>query len=65
VTGWRKLHNEELHSLFSSPNVIRMIKSGRMRWVGHVAGRGEMRNSYKILDGKSEGKRPLGRLRHR
>jgi hypothetical protein len=55
--GWRKLHNEELHNLYSSPNII-VIKSRRMRWVGHVAGTGEMRNTYKILVGKPEGYRP-------
>jgi hypothetical protein len=61
--GWRKLHNEELHSLYSSPS--RMIKSRRMRWVGHVTGMGAKRNAYRILVGKPEGKRPLGRPRHR
>jgi hypothetical protein len=59
--GWRKLHNEELHNLYSSPSLIRMIKSRRMRWVGHVARMGEKRNAYRILVGKPEGKRPLGR----
>jgi hypothetical protein len=62
---WRKLHNEELHNLFSSPNTIRMIKSRRMRWAGHVARMGETRNAYRILVGKPEGKRPLGRPRCR
>jgi hypothetical protein len=47
--GWRKLHNEELHSLYSSPSIIRMIKSRRMRWAGHVARMGEKRNAYRIL----------------
>jgi hypothetical protein len=61
--GWRKLHNEELHKLYSSPSVIRMIKSRRMRWAGHVAWMGEKRNAYRILAGKPEGKRPLGRPR--
>jgi hypothetical protein len=62
VTGeWRKLHNEELHNLYSSPNIIRMIKSRRMRWAGHVARMGEKRNAYRILVGKPEGRRPLGR----
>jgi hypothetical protein len=62
VTGeWRKLHNEELHNLYSSPNIIRMIKSRRMRWAGQVARMGEKRNAYRILVGKPEGRRPLGR----
>jgi hypothetical protein len=65
VTGdWRKLHNEELHNLHSSPNIIRMIKSRRMRWAGHVAGMGE-EEAYRILVGKPEVKRPLGRRRRR
>jgi hypothetical protein len=60
VTGdWRKLHNEELHNLYSLPN--RMIKSRRTRWAGHVARMGETRNAYRILVGTPEGKRPLGR----
>jgi transcription termination factor 2 len=64
VTGdWRKLHNEELHNLYSSPNIIRMIKSRRMRWAGHVARMGETRSANRILVGKPEGKRPLGRPR--
>jgi hypothetical protein len=61
--GWRKLHNEELHNLYSSPSIIRIIKSRRMRWAGHVARMGEKRNVYRLLVGKPEGKRPLGRLR--
>jgi hypothetical protein len=66
VTGhWRKLHNEELHNLKSSPNIIRMIKSRKMRWAGHVARMGETRNAYRILVGKPEGKRPLGIPRRR
>jgi hypothetical protein len=66
VTGdWRKLHNEELHNLHFSPNIIRMIKSRRLRWAGHVAPMGETRNAYRILVGKPEGKRPLGRPRRR
>jgi hypothetical protein len=66
VTGeWRKLHNEELRDLYSSPGTIRIIKSRRMRWAGHVARMGEKRNAYRLLLGKSEGKRPLGRPRHR
>jgi hypothetical protein len=63
--GWRKLHNEELHNLCSSPSIIRMIKSRRMRWAGHVARMGEKRNVYRLLLGKPEGKRPLGRPRRR
>jgi hypothetical protein len=64
VTGdWRKLHNGELHSLYSSPN--KMMKSRRMRWAGLVARMGETRNAHRILVGKAEGKRPLGRPRRR
>jgi hypothetical protein len=66
VTGdWRKLRNEELHKLYSSPNIIRMIKSRRMRWAGHVARMGEKRNAYRILVRKPEGRRPLGRPKRR
>jgi hypothetical protein len=62
VTGeWRKLHSEELRDLYSSPCIMRMTKSRRMRWVGHVARMGEKRNAYRLLVGKPEGKRPLGR----
>jgi hypothetical protein len=61
----RKLHNEELQDLYSSPNIIRMIKSRRMRWAGHVARMGEKRNFYRLLVGKPEGNRPLGTPRHR
>jgi hypothetical protein len=61
----RKLHNEELRNFYSSPNIIRMLKSMRMRWAGHVARMGQNRNAYRILVAKSEGKRPLGRLRRR
>jgi hypothetical protein len=58
VTGeWRKLHNEELHILYCSPNIIRQIKSRRMKWAGHVARMGEKRNVYRVLMGKPEGKR--------
>jgi hypothetical protein len=57
--------NEKIHNLYSSPNIIRMIKSRRMRWAGHVARMGEPRNAYRILVGKPEGKRPLGRPRRR
>jgi hypothetical protein len=56
--GWRKLHNEELHNLYSSPSIIKIIKSRRMRWAVHVARMGEKRNAYRILVGKPEGKRP-------
>jgi hypothetical protein len=63
--GWRKLHNEELHNLCSSPSIIRIIKSRRMRWAGHVALMGEKRNVYRLLVEKPEGKRPLGRPRSR
>jgi hypothetical protein len=59
--GWRKLHNEDLHDLYSSPNIIRIIKSRRMRWAGHVARMGEKRNEYRLLVGKPQGKRPLGK----
>jgi hypothetical protein len=61
IGGWRKLHNEELHNLYCSPSIIRIFKSRKMRWTGHVAGMGEKRNAYRILVGKPEGKRPLGR----
>jgi hypothetical protein len=61
--GWRKLHNEELHNLYSSLSIIRNIKSRGMRWMGHVARMGEKKNVYRLLVGKSEGKRPLGRPR--
>jgi hypothetical protein len=66
VTGeWRKLHNEELRDLYSSPSKIRIIKPTRMRLAGHVARMGEKRNAYRLLVGKPEGKRPLGRPRRR
>jgi len=66
VTGeWRRLHNEELNGLYSSPNILRVIKSRRMRWAGHVARMGEERGVYRALVGKSEGKRTLRRLRRR
>jgi hypothetical protein len=61
--SWRKLHNDELHSLYSSPNIVRAIKSRRMRWVGHVARMGKRRVVYRVLVGRTEGKRPLGRPR--
>jgi hypothetical protein len=63
--GWRKLHNEELHNLYSSPSIIRIIKSRRMRWARHVARMGEKRNVYRLVVGKPQGKRPLGRPRRR
>jgi hypothetical protein len=66
VTGeWRKLHNEELRDLYSSPSIIRKIKSKRMRWTGHVARLGKNRNASRLLVGKPEGKIPLGRPRCR
>ena len=66
VTGeWRKLHNEELNDLYSSPDTVRVINSRRMRWVGHVARMEEGRGVHKVLVGKPEGKRPLGRPRCR
>jgi hypothetical protein len=63
--SWRKLHNDELHSLYSSPNVVRVIKSRRMRWAVHVARMGEWRGVYRVLVRRTEGKRPLGRPRRR
>jgi hypothetical protein len=65
MEGWRKLHNVELHNLYSSQIIIRIIKSRRLKWVGHVAQMGEKRNAYRMLVGKPEGKRPLGRSRCR
>ena len=62
---WRKLHNEQLNELYSSPNTIRAIKSKRMRLAGHVARVGESRGVYMVLVGQPEGKRPLGRPKHR
>jgi hypothetical protein len=65
VLEWRKLHNEELHDLYSSPNIVRVIKSRRMRLARHVARMGEERGVCRVLVGKPEGKRPLGRPRRR
>ena len=66
VTGeWRKLHNEELNNLYCSPNIFWMNKLRRMRWVGHVARMGERRGINRVLVGKPEGKRPMGRPRPR
>ena len=66
VTGeWRRLQNEELNDLYASPNIVRVIKSRRMRWAGHVVRMGEEREVYRVLVGKPEGKRPLGRPRRR
>jgi hypothetical protein len=66
VTGqWRRLHNEELTDVYSSANIVRVIKSRRMRWVGHVARVGEERGAYKSLVGRREERRPLGRPRQR
>jgi hypothetical protein len=63
IVSWRKLHGEELHNLHSLTNIIRIIKSRKMRLAGHIARIGEMRNTYRILKGKPEGKRPLGKPR--
>jgi hypothetical protein len=63
--SWRKLHNDELHRLYSSPNIVTVIKSRRMRWAGHVTRMGEGRGVYRVLVGRPEGKRPLGRPRGR
>jgi hypothetical protein len=66
ATGeWRRLHNEELNDLYSSPNIIQVIKSRRVRWAGHVAHMGEKRGAYRILVGRPEGMQPLGGPRHR
>jgi len=62
---WRKLHNEELSDLYSLPNIVRVVKWRRMRWAWHVARMGEGRGVYRVLVGKADGKRPLGRPRHR
>jgi hypothetical protein len=63
--GWRKVHNVELHNLYCSPSMIRIITSRRMRWTGHVARMGEKRNAYIFFVGKPERKRPLERPRRR
>jgi hypothetical protein len=63
--SWRKLHNDELHNLYSSPNFVSVIKSRRMRWAGHVARMGKGRGVYGFLVGRLEGRRPLGRPRRR
>ena len=66
VTGeWRRQHTEELYDLYPSPNIIRLIKSRKMRWAGHVARTGERRSVYRVFLGKPEGKRPLGRPKRR
>jgi len=65
IREWRKLHNEDLNNLYSSPNIVRVIKSRRMRWTGHVARMGEGRGVYRVLVRKPEGRRPLGRPRRR
>jgi hypothetical protein len=62
---WRKLHNEELNDLYSLPNILRVLQSRRMRWAGHAAHMGEDRGVHRVLVGKPEGKRPLGRPRRR
>jgi hypothetical protein len=62
---WRKLHNEELNDKYTSPNIVRVMKKRRMRWAGYVARMGEMGGVYRVLVGKPEGKRPLGRPRRR
>jgi hypothetical protein len=66
VSGtWRRLHNEGFHNLYASPNIIRVIKSRRVKWLGHTAHIRKMLNAYKSLVGEPEGKRPLGRHRRR
>jgi hypothetical protein len=62
---WRRLHNKELYALYSSPNIIRVMKSRRLRCAGHMARMGERRGAYRVLVGKTEGRRPLGRSRRR
>jgi hypothetical protein len=65
IGGWRNLHNEELHGLYSSPDIVRVIKARNMRWAGNVARMEEVRDAYNILVGRPEGRRPLGRPRRR
>ena len=65
ISAQRKLHNEELSDLYSLPNIVHVVKSRRMRWAGHVARMGEERGVHRVLVGKPEGKRPLGRPRRR
>jgi hypothetical protein len=66
VTGeWRRLHNKQPYALYSSPSIIRVMKSRRLRWAGHVARMGERRGAYRALVGKPDGRRPLGRPRCR
>ena len=65
LRGMRRLHNEELHSLYCSPNIVRVIKSRRLRWAGHVARMEEGKSALKILTGTPTGKRPLGKPRRR
>jgi len=62
---WRKLHNEELNDLYSSTNIIQVMKLRRLRWAGHVACMGKRRIAYRVLEGKTDGRRPLGRPRHK
>jgi hypothetical protein len=61
IGEWRRLHNEELYDLYFSSNIIRLVNSRRMRWVGHMARMGERRSAYRVLVGRPDGKRPLGR----
>jgi len=65
IREWRKLHNEELNNLYSSPKIVRVIKSRRMRWAGHVVDMGDRRGLYRVLVEKPQGKIPLGRPRRR
>jgi hypothetical protein len=65
IGEWRRLHDKEIYALYSSPNIIRVIKLRRLRWAGHVARMGERRDAYRALGGKPEGRRPLGRPRRR